>query len=329
MPKPKKKIVLLLAGGTLLLDKHDRVVFVNTKEDIDNWLQQMPELNILVDIEPVFICGEDEVITPQIWENMTETIIKQYDKADGFVVVSKVENLINTTLALSFLLQNFKKTIITTASQIRGTDFIAKKDVIKQLKKKHGGLGLRSNLINALQIADQPLPGPAIMFGTRLVPAYQAINDYDSDINLFASINNSYWGKVDFGVSVKSGLSYSSQKSNFYTKISSNILVIEDIPGVPWIMTKDYLKNYQAILIKLSNKNNLETDKQQQINKWKMPAVIYNYENNIPTEGAVSLTDCTWSTAIIKTMWAAANQPKLGEFNKIMKQNIIGEFINS
>jgi L-asparaginase/Glu-tRNA(Gln) amidotransferase subunit D len=329
MSKNKKKIVLLLAGGTLLLDKHDRVVFVNGQKDIDNWLQQMPELSILVDIEPIFICGEDEVITPQIWEKMAEVIVKQQDQADGFVVVSKVENLINTTLALSFLLQNFKKTIISTASQISGTDFIAKKDIIKQLKKKHGGLGLRSNLINALQIADQPLPGPAIMFGTRLVPACQAINDYDNDINLFASINNSYWGKVDFGVSIKSGLSYSSQKPNFYNKISSNILVIEDISGVPWMMTKDYLKNYQAVLIKLSNKNNLETDKQQQINKWKMPVVIYNYENNVPTESAVSLTGCTWSTAIIKTMWAVAKQENLTGFNKIMKQNIIGEFINN
>lgn len=329
MPKNKKKIVILLAGGTLLLDKQDRVVFVNSQADIENWLQQMPELGILVDIEPIFICGEDDVISPQVWEKLAAVINKQQDQADGFVVVSKVENLINTTLALSFLLQNFKKTIITTASQLSGTDFVAKKDIIKELKKKHGGLGLRSNLINALQVADQPLPGPAIMFGTRLISASQAINDYESDINLFASINNSYWGKVDFGVSTKSGLSFSSQQQNICEKISANILVIEDVPGVPWMMNKDYLKNYQAVLIKISNKNNLENDKKQQISKWKLPTIIYNYQASILAEGAVSLTSCTWSTAIIKTMWAVANQDKYKDFSKIMKQNIIGEFINT
>ncbi|MBT6691419.1 hypothetical protein HOB10_03765 [Candidatus Parcubacteria bacterium] len=328
MSKEKKKIVVLFAGGTCLLDKQGHILTIKEKTDIDSWLQQMPELNILADIKPILISGEDEIITSQIWEKLALTILDNFVEADGFVVVTKIDQLIETSLALDFMLQHFQKTIITTSSYVSGTSFVDKKETINTLKSKFGGLGLRANLINALQVADQPLPGPALMFGSRLIPAITTIYQQPGDINFFSSLDGVYWGKVDFGVNVKSGLSYSSHKSKIYRKIAADVLVLDDIPGVPWNFAKEQAVKYKAIFIKVKPFQALDTDKQKQIGQWKQPVVLYNQQTVMDAKGVVAISGCTEQAAIVKTMWAVAHHAKLADFKVVMQQNIIGEFIN-
>jgi len=288
----------------------------------------MPELNILADIEPIFVSGEDDLIDAVIWQKIVSVIVERSPEAAGFVVVSKIDQLVNTTLALSFTLQNFKKTIVTTASQVSGASFIDKKEVINNLKNKYGGLSLRANLINAIQVASQPLSAPAIIFGTRLIPAYKAIADTGSDINVFSSIDNDYWGKVDFGINVKSSLKYNKQSSKTYAHKLANILIIEDIPGVPWSFDKKALSFYQGIFVKINPYQALEDSKQKQIAKWKLPTVLYNYHLTSPVKGAVNISNCSKNTAIIKTRWALGEGFKGKDFENIMTQNVIGEFLN-
>lgn len=328
MVKKNKKIFLLLAGGTCTLNDHGHILSVQSPDDIDDWLAQMPELNILADIEPIFVSGEDDLVGPVIWQKIAAIISKKNIEAGGFVVVSKIDQLVNTSLALTFALQNFKKTIVITASQVSGAGFIDKKEVINNLKNKYGGLSLRSNLINAIQIAQQPLPAPAIIFGTRLMPATKAIVDLASGVNVFSSIDNDYWGKVDFGINVKANLNYNKQATKIYTGKLANILVIEDIPGIPWLFDKKSLASYQGIFVKISPYQALEKSKQTQISKWKLPTVLYNYNLTSPVKGAVNMSNCTKSTAIIKTMWALGEELKNKNFENLMTQNIIGEFLN-
>lgn len=328
MAKQKKKIILILSGGTCILNDQGHILAVQSEEDINDWLAQMPELNILADIEPIFVSGEDDLIEPAVWQKIVGIISKKEIEADGFVVVSKIDQLINTSLALTFALQNFKKTIVTTASQVSGTGFIDKKEVINDLRKRYGGLSLRSNLINAIQIAQHPLPAPAIIFGTRLIPATKAITDLSSDINIFASIDNTYWGKVDFGINVKSDLNFNKQKTKIYTDKLADILVIEDIPGVAWFFDKKILSSYKGIFVKIKPYQALEKTKQEQINKWKLPTVLYNYHLTSPVRGAISMSNCTKNTAVLKTMWALSNELKKQNFENLMTQNIVGEFLD-
>ncbi len=323
----KKKILLLLAGGTCILDKQGHILSVANRSDVYPWQKQMPELNILADIETEFICAEDDVIEPKVWQEIARCIDDNFLDYDGFVVVSKIDQLINSALATNFLLQHYHKSVIFTASQISGTSFSDKKTIINKLADKHGGLGLRANLINAIQIVDEPLPETAILFGTRLIPATRAIFDNKGDVNLFSSIDDNYWGKVDFGMNLKSGLEISLQGAEIYRDISTRVLSFEDIPGVAWNFDRSVLEKYQAVLIQVSPYQALELTKQKQLSKWGLPVVLYNYRAVPNVEGAMSLSDCTYNSALLKTMWAIANKKKLPELAKVMQQNIIGEFI--
>jgi L-asparaginase/Glu-tRNA(Gln) amidotransferase subunit D len=328
MVKKNKKIFLILAGGTCILNEQGHILSVQSVDDINDWLEHMPELKILADIEPIFVSGEDELLNADTWQKIVAIISKKEKEAAGFVVVSKIDHLVNTSLTLSFSLQNFKKTIVCTASQVSGTSFIDKKEVINNLKNKYGGLSLRANLINAIQIAQQPLPAPAIVFGTRLIPATKVIADLISDTNVFSSIDNDYWGKVDFGINVKSNLKYNKQSSKIYTDKLANILIIEDMPGTPWVLDKKSLDFYDGIFVKVSPYQNLEEAKQDQISKWKIPTVLYNYHLTSPIKGAVSISNCTKNTAIIKMRWALSQKIKNKNFENLMTQNVIGEFLN-
>ena len=279
-------------------------------------------------LQPLFISGEDELVTAAVWEKMVQAITDNFMEADGFVIVSKIDNLLYTGAALSFLLQNFQKTVILTSSQISGTSFVDKKAVIEELRNKQGGLGLRANIINALQIADRPLPSPAIMFGQRLISAIKALPDQQNQLNLLASADGNYWGKVDFGVNLKSGLYFSPHQPDIYKKIKADIFILEDWPGTPWMLTKDNLVKYHGLFIKASPYQPLEKTKQGQIAKWKLPTVIYNRQSVRPIKGAVAISGCTPYVALTKTMWALANAGELADFTSIMQRNLIGEFNN-
>lgn len=308
-----------------MLDKEGNVWAVKNRSDISSWLDQMPELKILADLEPIFISGEDELVSAKTWENIALEIDKAFLEADGFVVISKIGQLINTALAVNFLLQNYKKSIIFTSSQISGSGFLDKKEIIGRLKAKYGGLGLRANLINALQIADQPLPSTAIVFGSRVISAAKTMEDFSDEVNVFKSADNSYWGKVDFGINLKAGLKYCPRDTEIFRKLTAKVLVIEDILGVDWLWDKD-IKNYQGILVKTNPYQSLEKSKQQKIQKWKLPTVCHNYLFSPQINGAISLSGCTRNAALLKLMWYLANAKELGSFEDVMKQNLIGEF---
>jgi L-asparaginase/Glu-tRNA(Gln) amidotransferase subunit D len=323
MVKARKKITLLLAGGTALLDQNKRLLTVQSPEDIELWLKQMPELGLLAEIEPIFISAENDILTPEHWQSMAKEIAERLDTSSGFVVVSRADQLLLTANALSFLLQNIKKTIVLTSALRSGTTEIKSKNIFGQ----KNDLGLRSNLINAFQVLDYSLATPAIMFGTRLIPGVRAISDNDEGLNIFASLDDNYWGRVDFGISVKSGLAYHTTKQKIYEKIKANIFVFDDLPGMSWSLNLEQIKDCEAIFIKLNHQNKLEPVKIKQIKAMKIPVFLYHPSQVQGPDEAIAMSNCTFEAALTKAMWAIANKEAIGQFTQIGEQNIIGELI--
>jgi L-asparaginase/Glu-tRNA(Gln) amidotransferase subunit D len=312
-----------LAGGTALLDQNKRLLTVQTPEDIELWLKQMPELGLLAEIEPIFVSAENDILTPEHWQAMAKYITERLDTSSGFVVVSRADQLLLTTNVLSFLLQNIKKTVVLTSAVRSGTTEIKSKNIFGQ----KGDLGLRSNLINAFQVLDYSLPTPAIMFGTRLIPGVRAISDNDEGLNIFASLDDNYWGRVDFGISVKSGLAYHTAKQKIYEKIKANIFVFDDLPGLAWSVNLDQIKDCEAIFIKLNHQNKLEPAKIKQIKALKIPVFLYHPTQVQGPDEAIAMSNCTFEAALAKAMWAIANKDVINQFTQIGEQSIIGELI--
>lgn len=327
MTAQKKKICIMLAGGTWTLAKNKEVLMVNQEEDVAPWLDTMPELNILADTKVVFLSGEEEIVGPELWEKMAKFISSQVKNYDSFIIVSKVEQLILTANALTFLLQNINKTIVLTGAQMSGLYLRDKKELTQNLLANYGGFSLRANLINALQVATETLPRPSIMFGSRLVLGTKASLERQKNNYFFSSLDNDYLAKVDFGISLKSDLSYPKKATKIFSKINSKLLILDNSLSDDWSSLKNIAKNYQGILIKMQRED-LTTAQSKIIKDLNIPCVFYHPVYLNPAKFAIHLVGCSWEAAIAKTLWVVSNFNKPEEVAVKIASDIAGEFLN-
>ena len=52
------------------------------------------------------------------WEDIARSIVENYDRYDGFVVLHGTDTMAYTASALSFMLENLRKPVIITGSQL-------------------------------------------------------------------------------------------------------------------------------------------------------------------------------------------------------------------
>ena len=327
MTAQKKKICILLAGGTWTLAKNKEVLMVNQEEDVPAWLNTMPELNILADTKVVFLSGEEEIAGPALWEKMAKFIAGQAKNYDSFIIVSKVEQLILTANALTFLLQNINKTIVLTGAQMSGLYLRDKKELAQSLMANYGGFSLRANLINALQVATETLPRPSIMFGSRLVLGTKAKLERQKNNYFFSSLDNDYLAKVDFGISLKSDLSYPKKATKIFSKINSKLLIVDNSLADDWSGLKNLAKNYQGVLVKMQRES-LTEEQAKIIKVLDLPVIFYHPVYLNPSKLGIHLLACSWEAAIVKTLWVLSNFTKTQDVATQLASDVAGEFLN-
>ncbi len=326
MVKAKKKICLLLAGGTWTTDKAKNMLAVNHEENIEPWLGTMPELSILSDLDVHIFATEEDLVDLKIWASLAAFVFQNHEKYDGFVVVTKAEKMVLTAVALNFLLQNFKKTIVVTGSQMSGVYTREKKDLMQRLLNDHGGLSLRSNLINAVQMAGEFLPQVAVMLGSRLAAGVKARVDYQQGKYILSSIDDDYLARVDFGISFKSNLAYPKAKEEIFQKLSDQVCVLQQQNSHQFLWPKESWSEYKAILIFLQDES-LSVEERNYLRALKKPIILY-HPLYLQTETEfMTLTGCTAEVAMIKVMWLIKNLP-LDTWPKFIKSSIIDEFVN-
>ena len=118
MKSKSKKICLLFAGGTTVLDKDIRGSTVYGPGDIPGWLALAPEVSLMAQIEPVFVAADNELIGAPLWQKISQEIYRRLNDFDGFVVLTGVESVLYSGIALSFALKNIGLPVILTSSQI-------------------------------------------------------------------------------------------------------------------------------------------------------------------------------------------------------------------
>ncbi|MCB9802793.1 asparaginase [Candidatus Nomurabacteria bacterium] len=326
MTKTKKKICLLLAGGTWTVDKAKNMLAVNNTGDVDLWLNTMPELGILSAVETEFVVNEEAQLSFSLWEKLATLIIKKEADYDGFVVVTKAERAILTATVLNFLLQNFKKTIVVTASQMSGAYTKEKKEIMQDLIANQGGLGLRSNLINAVQVAGEELAQVAVMFGSRLVAGIKAKLEYQQGKYVLSSVDDDYLAKIDFGISYKNNLAYSKNLTKKYQNLSRGLCIIDDYLQEKNLWPKEAFVNYQAVLVFLHDEE-LSLEQIKYFKSLEKTVILYHPQYLQQEKDFSTISSCTKETVIAKVLWLMANVAE-SDWPKMLKANLIDEFVN-
>ena len=197
--------------------------------DFDHLFQEVPELQKL-DIELKVASIEKPIdssnVNPAVWMELLEILKKNYDHFDGFVILHGSDTMAYTASALSFLIENNKKPIIFTGSQLP----------IGTLRTDG-----KENLITSIEIAGATLPDGApivpevaIYFEYALYRANRTIKLSAENFEAFQSPN--YPILAEAGVHIRyhdyAIQTLSDKEVLFRDTICSDVASIKIFPGM-------------------------------------------------------------------------------------------------
>ncbi len=325
----KPKICLLFSGGSALVSG-DTVISVQTTADIKQWMDAIPELQLIADVEPVYVFGGDaSEIEPSLWSRLAREIFERIGKYDGFVVVHGVDTMLYTTAMMSLMLQPIIKPIIFTGSPLSPEVTESDKQDLSGVISNYKNLGVKANLINAVQVATMDIAEIAIMFGNRLIKGTRAVKSDAQSFNFFDADKEGMLGKVDFGIKLfKTANKRSKQKTQLADSLQEQVCLLQLYPGAgPELLDSLITKGCKGIIVKSFNVN-LFPDTYKPIldkaYKKKIPIIAYNphaLDVKKKKREYILINDMTFETTFVKFMWVLAQTQDLGKIRIMMWEN--------
>ncbi|PKD44876.1 asparaginase [Rhodohalobacter barkolensis] len=182
-----KKILLLQTGGTIAMQLNSNGPELDSDRWSDLLYKEIPELSQVADLEAEKVFFEDSSdVNRSHWKLLAESIYQRYENYDGFVILHGTDTMAYTASALSFALLNSNKPIIFTGSQVP----------MSKLRSD-----ARRNLVNAVELATQPIPEIAICFNDHLFRGNRSTKMSIGDFDAFASPN--YPHLAEIGIDIK------------------------------------------------------------------------------------------------------------------------------
>lgn len=228
--KNKKDISILIiyTGGTIGM-VHDPVTGSLVPIDFRHISDHVPELRKFgydlqsVSFNPV---KDSSNIDPGVWVKMSEIIEENYNKFDGFVVLHGTDTMAYTASALSFMLENLRKPVILTGSQLP-----------IGLLRTDG----KENLITAIEIAaakgngGPTVPEVCIYFDNKLTRGNRTTKMSAEHFDAFYSPN--YPPLAEVGLHLKyfnNLISYpeKDQKLLIHKTFDTNVAILKLFPGI-------------------------------------------------------------------------------------------------
>lgn len=332
MAARRKKIGLIFASASTISFPMAEETSIKDAADIDRWLKLIPELNIIADIEPIFVtnCHSSE-INPPLWKKIAEIIYQKKDDCDGFIITHGADTVLYTSAAVAFMLPNFSKTIIFTGSIEWPLPYVENIPT-----KEYLDIGIKSNLINATQVATMDLAENCLMFGNQIIRSTRAYKEKISALNIFQALSNGLIGQIDFNISLALDFKpKNNNQSKFYPEINSNIQIIELSPHTQTNNCQKIAANAAGVIIKNYSSGHLNSTIEELVIglPQEIPIVIYNQDlsaKNLETHttlppNTMVVTDLALEVAAIKLMHLLGKTNDPTEIKKLMRENFAGE----
>jgi L-asparaginase len=226
--KSEISILIIYTGGTIGM-VHDPETGSLVPIDFRHISDHVPELRkfgyqlLSVSFDPV---KDSSNIDPGVWIKIAEIIEKGYSQFDGFVILHGTDTMAYSASALSFMLENLKKPVIFTGSQLP-----------IGLLRTDG----RDNLITAIEIAaamwnDGPaVPEVCIYFDNKLTRGNRTTKTSAEHFDAFSSPN--YPALAEAGLHLKyfSNLIRSApgdQNLKVHKSFDNNVAILKLFPGI-------------------------------------------------------------------------------------------------
>ncbi|XOV66677.1 MAG: asparaginase [Fluviicola sp.] len=226
--KIKPKVLIIYTGGTIGMIK-DPVTGTLSNVDFNLISHHVPEINRLnIEIDSVSFPKpvDSSEINPEHWLEMAQTIEKNYQHYNGFVVLHGSDTMAFTAAALSFIMDGLQKPVILTGSQLPI-------GVIRTDGKE--------NLITALEIAAATndegkslVTEVAVYFDYKLLRGNRCTKDSAENFEAFRSPNYPELASAGVHLQYFEDEMYRSPSNqlSYKSEINSRIGLVKLYPGI-------------------------------------------------------------------------------------------------
>lgn len=326
MKLKNKKVCLLLAGGTSLSETDRNAI--NSEEDVAGWLNKLPELNIMGEVHPVFICGEENHPRgPELWQRLSDEVFKRYHDFDGFIIINSPHDMLYNSIALSFAFKNLNKPVVFTGSPLGAVN----KYMAEVKKFSLSGLGIRANLINAVQIATMPFGAVGIIFGKFCLRSVRAQRTELGSLNIFTGVDDSYLAKIDFSFSMFEPFFPPTKPLELKNKFAPKVLAMDYYPGLDFDQFTDALKGADGALLKCVPLEPFDKQFLAKLKKLALPVLVYNrfFVPPLNSDNLFEVFNLTKDTALVKFMWAIGQSADWQDIRQLMVNEQCHEFLKT
>lgn len=314
----RKKILLISTGGTIVSENLGEGLVPAIKAE--TLFSYAPEINKICRVDAIELMNIDSTnMRPAHWLLMADTIRKNYDKYDGFVITHGTDTMAYSSAALSYLLQRINKPVVLTGGQrsiaANNTD-------------------AARNLTDAfIYSCDDESSGVQIVFFGSVIIGTRARKNYAKSFMAFGSINYPEIARIQDGSIIRYIPSQKWDKPMFYEYLNPNVGLVKLTPGMSNNVMRYVIDQYDGLVVEGFGVGGLPeySDFQKQIKEASEAGKIIVMTTQVPNEGSdfsvyrvgntikkesrvLEAFDMTSEAALAKLMWALGQS---GEFEKV------------
>jgi L-asparaginase len=329
-------------GGTIGMVK-DYTTGALKAFDFSQISNKIPELQQLhCDIETISF--EEPIDSSNMninyYKQIVTIIAEQYNKFNGFVILTGSDTMSYTSSAISFMLENLQKPVIFTGSQLPIGDLRT---------------DAKENLITSIEIATTIEKGEPVIqevglyFEYKLYRANRTIKISAEQFEAFCSMNYPPLAEsgvhLTFNYKVLRRVENKTQKLICRNQLDDNIAVLKLFPGIREEVVQSYkhIKNIKGIVLETYGSGNAPTEKwflnilEEMIKKDIYivnvtqcvggSVILGHYETSSELKriGIIDGKDITTETAIAKMMYLLGEKLTKDEFKRYFESPLRGE----
>ena len=195
----------------------------------------IPDIGKLCRVDCIQLYNLDSTnICPENWLGVVDTLRKNYEADDGFVISHGTDTMAYTAAALSYLIQGSPKPIILTGAQkpiwFDGTDS-------------------KRNLTDAFLYACRGCGGVQIVFNGKVILGTRARKTFSKSFQAFSSVNYPDLAVLQDERLLQYIRTESLPRPIFYDTLCQNVGLLKLIPGTKRELVEFMVERYDGIVI--------------------------------------------------------------------------------
>lgn len=321
-----KKILYIATGGTIAsINKGTGLEPGLNTSDVLNYCPDIKGLCEIDSVQPINLDSTN--IRPGHWIILANTISKNYNNYDGFVISHGTDTMSYTAAALSYLIQDNRKPIVITGAQKPINEIGS--DAIK-------------NITDAFVYAcDDDSVGVQIVFFGSVIAGTRARKNYSKSYSAFGSINFPELARVNDKKIVRYITEEKPTQVKFYDFLNPNVGLIKFTPGMSVDVLSYIIDQYDGLIIESYGLGGLPeySDFYEEIKRATNIGKIIVMTTQVANEGSnmsvykvgtsvkgslniLEAYDLTSEAALTKLMWCLGQSNKFEGISKMFYKTI-------